>query len=126
MDGPMAQVNRDHLQRISMTKLSLCAIGAALLFSAGAFSARADDAPGVAQVAPSAAPVDPVVQSNAYKEAHASNKVICKTTDVTGSRLGGERKCMTRAQWDDQAHDSQANVNDFMRGTMTNDGPSGH
>jgi hypothetical protein len=112
----MAQGNTDHLERNSMTKLSLCALTAALLFSGGAFSAMADDSPGVAQVAPPAAPVDTVAQSNAYKEAHASNKVICKDMEVTGSRLGGERKCMTRAQWDDQARANEALLNDVTRG----------
>ena len=35
------------------------------------------------------------------------NKVICKTTYATGSRLASERVCMTRKQWDEISQEAQ-------------------
>ena len=56
-------------------------------------------APAIAQ-APAAEPPTQA-QTNA-KPANDPNEVICEKQEVTGSRLGGKRVCMTRAQWADR------------------------
>lgn len=33
------------------------------------------------------------------KSTQAEEKVVCRLVNTTGSRLGGERVCKTRAQW---------------------------
>ena len=35
------------------------------------------------------------------------NRVICRTEEVTGSRLGGRQTCHTKRQWDQIQFDSQ-------------------
>lgn len=41
-------------------------------------------------------------------QAGKSNEVICRTEEVTGSRLGAKRVCRTRAEWADaQLQDRQ-------------------
>jgi len=53
--------------------------------------------------------------AKAYMDAHDHNKVICKTTEVTGSRLGGEKVCRKRAEWDDIAHEDSSVLNGLTR-----------
>jgi hypothetical protein len=54
------------------------------------------------------------------KNAPDPNKLICKTTEVTGSRLGGSRTCLTRQQWDEMARaNSQAVENAQNQGSFT-------
>ncbi|HEY5072424.1 MAG TPA: hypothetical protein VII63_10375 [Caulobacteraceae bacterium] len=108
-----------------MTKTTLCALSAVFLLFGGATVAMADESPVVAQTAPPPTAVDQAAQSRSFKDAHAANRVICKTTDTTGSRLSGERTCRTVAQWDQMSHDHQDNTNDFMRHTYSNNG-AGH
>lgn len=38
------------------------------------------------------------------------NQVICRTNDVTGSRLQKERTCLTRQQWDQQREELKRTV----------------
>jgi len=38
------------------------------------------------------------------------NQRICRSMGETGSRLGGTRVCMTRAQWEAQQRDTQSSV----------------
>jgi hypothetical protein len=38
--------------------------------------------------------------------------MICKWIQELGSRLGGGRVCLTRAQWDKQSRDAQDQLND--------------
>lgn len=51
-----------------------------------------------------AAPGDPApVGPSKPGVKNPANEKICKAEDVTGSRLGGFKVCMTRAQWDERA-----------------------
>jgi len=45
----------------------------------------------------------PVLADGAKPRAKADpDKVICEDQPILGSRLGGKRICLTRAQWDDK------------------------
>ncbi|MEO8812910.1 MAG: hypothetical protein ABI376_08380 [Caulobacteraceae bacterium] len=50
----------------------------------------------------------------AVKTSYTDEKV-CKTEEVTGSRLGGHRVCMTRGQWEAQAADAARGVDNFQQ-----------
>jgi hypothetical protein len=66
-------------------------IACALAMAAPAHSA---DTPTTAQ--PAATPAAPKGQD--------PNQVICKRDGEIGSRLGGDKECHTRAQWEQVAH----------------------
>lgn len=51
-----------------------------------------------AQVAPPVAPV-----SSAKKTSAEAGKMVCRTLDTTGSRLGKKRECRTAAEWAEQS-----------------------
>jgi hypothetical protein len=57
-------------------------------------------------------------------------KKICRTEQVTGSRTRRNRICLTKAEWDKVAADTQKNVNDFQNRTsatpQTASGPFGN
>jgi invasion protein IalB len=55
--------------------------------------------PAVAQTA--AAPSQTQATTEA-KPAQNSNEIVCQKQEVTGSRLGVKRICMTRSQWADR------------------------
>ncbi len=38
------------------------------------------------------------------------NKIICKRTSETGTRLGGKRICQTQNAWDEQARQAQMDI----------------
>ena len=42
----------------------------------------------------------PQQPENAKKAARDPNRMICKTMDIIGSRLGSKRTCMTAAEWE--------------------------
>jgi hypothetical protein len=53
-------------------------------------------------------------------------KKICRTEQVTGSRTRRNRICLTKAEWDKLAADTQKNVSDFQtRTSSTPQAPSG-
>jgi len=90
-----------------MKQFTLCAFGAALLLTASASVANAQTAEPSGPLAPQGgaitasatkgAPAPPAV---AAQNSHDPNQVLCKRVGDTASRLGGERQCRTRAQWD--------------------------
>ncbi|HSZ50795.1 MAG TPA: hypothetical protein VK801_04430 [Caulobacteraceae bacterium] len=43
-------------------------------------------------------------------KADPSQEVVCRRQDVPGSRLGGEKICHTRAEWDEMSRVSRAEV----------------
>lgn len=50
-----------------------------------------------------------------------ADKLICKTSKVTGSRISTERVCMTRKQWDELAYETQKkHVNTIDEGARIN------
>jgi hypothetical protein len=67
--------------------------------------------PGAASATTPAANTTPTPASTPPKR-NDPNTVICKWTEELGTRLGGGKTCMTRAQWDEQARDSQDQLND--------------
>ena len=58
-----------------------------------------------ALVAPSVA-----VAGTSGDEDGQKDKMICKAQKETGSRLGGKKICMTRAQWDEHRRNTQADI----------------
>jgi hypothetical protein len=82
-----------------MLRTSLAAVAATLLMSApgGAFATDTTAAVPATTLAP--------VAAKAAKPSYA-DEVVCKTQIPTGSRLGGTKTCLTRAQWENQARDA--------------------
>jgi len=67
----------------------------------------------------------PAPAAKPMKHGYDPDTVICKWTEEIGTRLGGGKVCMTRAQWDQQTRDSQDGLADSVnRGAEL--GPSGH
>lgn len=44
----------------------------------------------------------------------AKDPLVCRRTANTGSRLGGERECMTKAQWADRDQANAQNLRDMQ------------
>ena len=85
-------------------KSHLFALSAAfsVVFACGAYAGAAAPDGGRAQLPPAALATAPL-----GKIAKGPDKIICKTTEVTGSQLGAKRTCMTRQRWDDLARTDQ-------------------
>jgi hypothetical protein len=49
----------------------------------------------------------------------SSEKVVCKTEKVTGSRIKVKRTCRTRAEWDEISANARQGVNDLVRSADT-------
>jgi len=65
----------------------------------------------VAAVPAAAAPSAPAM----ITAANAANKMICRQEDEVGTRLGGHKVCMTKAQWRENAllnHDELKHAQD--------------
>lgn len=78
-------------------------------------------APAIAQ-APAATPPPAQTQANATS-AGDPNEVICERQEVTGSRLGSKRICMTRAQRDERKLQDQQ---ELTRVQVQRGGPAGN
>jgi len=85
------------------------AIVAASALGGACFAQGAAGAPG-ASPAGATTPTPP--SANVHKTGYDPDAQICKWTDELGSRLGRTKTCMTRAQWDQVARDSQDDLND--------------
>ena len=86
------------MHRILAVAVAVLALGAAPFASL----AGADPAP----TAPAVATATPAPKANDPK------MLICRSVETTGSRLGGRRACMTKAEWDDQARVSRQGFTD--------------
>jgi hypothetical protein len=49
-------------------------------------------------------------QNPTQPKPNTADKIICKTEETTGTRLGGHRVCATEAEWRDLAQQTQAAV----------------
>jgi hypothetical protein len=85
-------------------KLRLFCVG--LLTTALGGACLAQGAPAAASSAPAAAP------AAVTRPRHDPDQMICKWVQEIGSRLGGGKVCMTRAQWDNQSRNAQDQLND--------------
>jgi len=102
---------------------------AVLAASALAGTCFAQGAPAASTSAPQsttpAAKATPASVTTPMKHGYDPNTVICKWTEEIGTRLGGGKTCMTRAQWDQETRDSQDGLADSVdRGAEL--GPTGH
>jgi hypothetical protein len=57
-------------------------------------------------------PAQPPAQDQA---ANSDDEVVCRVLKVTGSRLGAQRTCMTRAQWRAQRADHREETDKAQR-----------
>ena len=58
------------------------------------------------------------VTVTAAKAADADDPVSCRTVDVTGTRFG-DRRCMSRSQWEQQARDAKDLYESWSAGGAT-------
>lgn len=92
-----------------MKIIQACALAAA---AAGLLAS----APAAAQTAAATAPA-----ATSQKPADPNNEVVCEKQEITGSRLGSRRICMTRAKWaerrlQDRQEIEKAQTNRGMKG----------
>ena len=73
--------------------------------------------PVFAQPAPHAAGIQ--------KPSKAQDKVVCRLINTTGSRLGGERVCKTRAEWDAEADRNREDFETSPRQPSGDPSPTG-
>jgi predicted secreted protein len=82
----------------------------------------------VASTVGSAAQADETTKAGDTKP--AAEKKICRTEQVTGSLARRHRICLTQAEWDKVAADTQKNVSEFQRNQsrtpQTASGPFGN
>jgi hypothetical protein len=67
-------------------------------------------------VAPGAVAAGDSQSTQAPKTASTDNgdKVVCKTEEVTGSRIPGHKVCHTQRDWDQMGADGRRNTQDFQ------------
>lgn len=94
-------------------------IAASLTLGAGlpAFAQPTNGAPMQATfpATPTSNPSAAVAPAGKDKKNDPNQRVICKTQDEVGTRLGGKRICMTKAQWDRQSQDARDSVDNIQR-----------
>lgn len=76
---------------------------------------------------PTPSPSAPAAATATVKKpsAHDPNRMVCKTEEITGSRLEGHRTCMTAADWDAKARQGRENLDDAeARAAMGNNSPN--
>jgi hypothetical protein len=80
----------------------------------GASFAQGAPAPAAAPTGAAAAnaAADSTAASPARRGAYDPSVMICKWTEELGTMLGRHKTCMTRAQWDQLARDSEDELND--------------
>jgi hypothetical protein len=66
---------------------------------------------------PATTPADP--------NAPDPDKVICKRQQVTGTRLGNTKICMTQKEWDDLAHQTSQDLQGVQRQNPSRSGTAG-
>jgi len=71
---------------------------------------RAETTPSGDTAAPAAEAAPPK-----HKDGRDPNEVVCKTTEVIGTRLGGGRICKTRAEWAETRRDAHDATDDAQR-----------
>jgi invasion protein IalB len=83
------------------------------LSAASAFAGEQTPTPTAAPAAADAKKYDP-------------DKVVCKTEEVSGTRLGSKRVCRTVREWEQIARDAQdATLDTQLRSKQSNPGPQG-
>jgi hypothetical protein len=85
------------------------ALAAAMALSSAAFAQGSGTAAGADQTAPKAEET-----AKPAKPAYNPDEVVCKTSQVTGSRLGGHRVCRTRAEWDQQTREDRNTITNMQ------------
>lgn len=85
-----------------------------LIFQAATAAGVAGGAPApAAATAPATVSVASTVSST-----QTSNQQICKAEAITGSRVGGFRVCMTKAEWDARARASGDTLGQIQQNSL--------
>ena len=107
--------------------LRVCFVSAAI--AASATLALAEDQPATpAQPAATTTPATTAATpatTPADPNAPDPNKVICKRQQVTGTRLGNTKICMTKKEWDDLAHQTARDLQGVQRQNPSRSGIDG-
>jgi hypothetical protein len=101
-----------------MKFVRLAAVTAGLVLPALAASAQYGSGAPSPMTVPSTQTSSPPAPAPAKPTASGkdpSQQVICRNQEEIGSRLGGKRVCMTKAQWAQQAQDSRDAVDTAQR-----------
>jgi hypothetical protein len=106
--------------RISMRIVIAVAIAAVMVLSAHAGfaepqAAGAASTPAATGTAANDVATPPAAAHPAKPKHGDPDEVVCKTTNVTGSRLGGARTCLKRKEWQATARDAQDTVDATTR-----------
>jgi hypothetical protein len=54
---------------------------------------------------------DPSTAQQAVVNAPKTDRMICRTVELTGSRIGGGRVCKTESQWQKEKEDAERMLN---------------
>jgi hypothetical protein len=92
-----------------MGRFAFVCLVASVLASALAARAQPRAATATATEAP------PASGSPAVAGRAANDPVICRWEEELGTRLGNERVCLTKSQWQQQGYDSQDQIDDTVR-----------
>jgi hypothetical protein len=63
----------------------------------------------------------PTTPTKVAPTAGESDKLVCKTEEKVGSRLGGARVCLTAEQWKEKAREHREFTEDIQSGTYARD-----
>src|SRR5260221_5102644 len=94
-------------------KLVLPLVFAAAMTLATAPFAEGSD-PVTAGGGQTAAKADDSAKPDKAKADYNPNETVCKTSQVTGSRLGAHRVCRTRAEWERTTRDDRNTISNMQ------------
>jgi hypothetical protein len=102
-----------------MTRTIIWAALAIAAFATPALTQAVGGAPSAVTVptTPTSSPATPTPALPHGASKDPGQQVICKQQDEIGSRLGGKRICMTKAQWAQQTQDAHDSADYLQRGT---------
>lgn len=66
-----------------------------------------------------APPAQSGASQTAEKPKNPLDKVVCRTEDTMGTRLGGHRVCATVREWQDQAQENRDAIDKIQQGQGT-------
>ena len=97
------------------------AFAAAMTLSTAAFAENPDPATNAG--GQPEAKADDSGKPDKPKPSYDPNETVCKTSQVTGSRLGAHRVCRTRAEWDHQTREDRSTISNMQSQILK--GPGG-
>src|SRR5258706_5663172 len=105
--GPVP-VNLD----VTMKLVLPLVFAAAMTLSTAAFAENPD--PATSAGGQTGAKADDSGKPGKSKPSYDPNQTVCKTSQVTGSRLGAHRICHTRAEWDRATREDRSTITNMQ------------